>query len=126
MRRRSVLAGVGALAAASGCLGLLSGGQMRVRVLRASTERVADADAHCTLSAAFVEDHEVLERVLSSAVNAPTGEWVTVDTTPDTAEGLASDLGAHCKNAGGIYHYDDEAFVVSVQTADGEPVEHAA
>jgi hypothetical protein len=126
MRRRSVLAGVGALAAASGCIGVLGGDQMRVRVLRASTDRVANADAHCTLSPAFVENHAVLDRVLSSAVNAPTGEWVTVDTDPDTARDLASDLGAHCEKADGIYHYDDEAFVVRVQTAAGETVEHAA
>lgn len=124
MRRRSVLVGVGTLAATSGCLGAFSDDQIRIQVLRASESRAADADAHCTLSPAFVEDHEVLERVLSSAVNAPTGEWVTVDTDPDTARTLASDLGAHCEDAGGVYHYEDEAFVVRVQTTDGETVRH--
>lgn len=99
---------------------------MRVRAMRASEDRATAADAHCTLSPAFVENHAVLERVLSSAVNAPAGKWVTADTDQDTARELATDLGAHCEEAGGIYNFDGDAFVVSVQTADGEAVQHAA
>jgi hypothetical protein len=119
MRRRTVLAAIGALAAASGCSRVLGEEPVRVRVKRASESRAENADTHCGLAESFVVDHPILERVMSSAKTAPVGEWVTTGTDHETGEAIVADLESHCDGADSVYHYDDEAFVVSVRK-DGE------
>lgn len=115
MRRRAVLAAVGALAVGSGCSRVLGEDPVRVRVMRASESRAENADTHCGLAKSFVVDHPVLERVLTSAKTAPVGEWVTTGTNRKTGELIVSDLGEHCERMDGVYHYGDETFVVSVE-----------
>lgn len=89
--------------------------------MRAPEDRIADATRHCTLPAAFVENHPVLERVLSSATTAPRGEWVTAGTDRDVGETLADDLRAHCEYPVDLHHYSGDRFVVRVEE-NGEPI----
>lgn len=121
MRRRTVLAAVGALATGSGCARVLGTDPIRVRVMRAPDDRVENATRHCTLDVEFVENHPVLERVVSSSTTAPRGEWVTAGTELDVGKALAADLREHCEEVGGIYHFDGERFVVRVEK-NGEPM----
>ena len=118
MRRRTVLAAIGALAAGSGCSRVLGDDPVRVRVKRAAESRAENADTHCGIEESFVVDHPVLERVLASAKTAPVGEWVTSGTNRKTGELIVSDLEEHCERVGGVYHYDGETFVVSVEWND--------
>ena len=115
MRRRTVLAAIGAFAVGSGCSQVLGDKPVRVRVKRAAESRVENADTHCGIAESFVVDHPVLERVLVSAKTAPVGEWVTAGTNRKTGELIVSDLEEYCERVGGVYRYDDETFVVSVE-----------
>jgi len=115
MRRRRVLASVAALAAGSGCARVLGSDPVKVRVMRAPEDRRENATRHCALEADFVASHSVLERVLDSASTAPRGEWVTAGASRDVGEALAADLRDHCEHPGGLYHFDEETFVVRVE-----------
>lgn len=117
MRRRSVLLGIAALAAGSGCARVVGEDPIEVRVMR--SEAPGEADAHCDLSESFVAEHPVLDRVLESAATAPEGEWVVAGTDEETGEQLQADLHDYCGNPGGVYHYEDDAYRVRVQTNDG-------
>ncbi|MFB6072133.1 MAG: hypothetical protein ABEJ88_04105 [Halobacterium sp.] len=118
MRRRTVLAGVAALAAGSGCARAVGSDPVTVRVKRPTEDRLAGADERCVLRSSFVEDHPVLERVLSSAKTAPRGEWVTTGTSRKVGEALAADLRSHCEHPGSLYVYGDAAYVVRVTEDD--------
>lgn len=92
---------------------------MEVRVRRASEAAVENADIHCPLSAAFVEAHPALERVLSSATTAPDGEWVVTDVDRETGEALAADLRKRCGQIDAVYQYEADEYRVRVETDDG-------
>lgn len=124
MRRRSVLLGIATLAAGSGCSRVVGEDPVEVRVMRA--EAPGEATAHCDLSASFVTDHPVLERVLESAATAPEGEWVVAGTDVETGDQLLADLRSHCDDPGGVYHYEGDAYRVRVQTNDGTTLTPAA
>jgi hypothetical protein len=115
MRRRTVLGSVASLAALGGCSRVFGSDQVRVRVMR-----VESAGGQCTLSEPFVADNPVLERLLESAWNAPTGEWVTTGTDRETGEVLLAAIEDHCDQQDGVYHYDGESFRVDVQTNTSE------
>jgi hypothetical protein len=122
MRRRAVLAGVGALATLGGCSRLLREDPIDVRVMRVAGDDAEDAAANCRVTQSFVQSHPVLERVLESARNAPTGEWVTAGTDRSTGETLVADLHDHCDSPGGVYHFDGQAYRVRVETNGGNSV----
>jgi hypothetical protein len=117
MHRRRALGALAstALAATTGCLGLLSGESVQVRVKRPPEDRAASAERHCIIERSFVTDHDVLERVLDAAADAPREEWVSTDIDRETGETLAADLRQHCDAVGGVYHYDGGNFVVRVE-----------
>ncbi|MCF2164488.1 hypothetical protein PNP85_13185 [Halobacterium salinarum] len=123
MRRRTVLVGVtGALfGVGGGCLTMGADETARVRAKRPS-ESAGDGETHvCTLSEAFVTNHQPLERVASATVeNAPRGEWVTEDVTREAGDALADDLREHCDATEGPYRYQDTTLVVEVRVLDDD------
>ncbi len=90
---------------------------------------VDDAEAgdhHCELPAGLVDDHDVLERSLASARNAPTDEWVTAETDRDTAESLLAALRDACGDTDGVYRFDGADYRIRVETEDGETLAPAS
>lgn len=120
MKRRAVLAGLGAAGAAAtaGCTDVLGGEPpLRLRAMRAERD---DTDVRCDLSEQLVADHPKLESVLSRAADQPVHEWVTMGVSKETGSDVVTALESHCETAGGLYHYDGEWFFVSVEIVDDE------
>lgn len=117
--RRRLLAGVGTAAAAgisglAGCAGVLgSGKEWKLRAMRADPD---STDHVCELSAAFVDAHPTLAKLLSRADETPQREWTDdVLLTAEQGNQLGADLREHCGDSfRGLYLYEGTYYFVSL------------
>jgi len=120
MKRRAVLASLGAVGAAAtaGCASVLGDEPpLRLRAMRAERD---DTDVRCELPEQFVAEHPKLETVLAQAADEPRHEWVSTGVSEDTGSDIVSGLESNCETVGGLYRYDGEWFFVSVEIVDDQ------
>lgn len=119
MNRRSLLGAAAALGTA-GCLGIVGGEgdgggeEQKPLLVRAMRARGNETDVECDLSREFVAQFPALQESLRKAEDRPVHEWATTGVSEDRAHEVADAIAARCNPTGGIYHYRDEEFFVSV------------
>jgi hypothetical protein len=123
--RRGLLGAVAGAGATAGCLGSALDGvpylgrePVLLRAMRADPEAT---DATCDLPRSVAEAHPELAEILRAAENVPRGEWAKTDVSKDTGAAIFSALEETCgEDAGGLLHYRDEWYFVSVSFRNAE------
>lgn len=120
-------AGVGATAGCAGstldAIPYLGREPLLLRAMRADPEAT---DATCDLPQSVVASHPELEEILRAARDTPRGEWAKTDISKDQGAAIVSALEDACGgNTGGLLHYREEWYFVSVSFRDAaDAAEH--
>lgn len=123
MKRRALLAGVGAVVAGGGVAQVL-GDDDAPYELHVTAATGQETDRRCHLDPETVAEHPVLEDALQAATDLPAGERVTRPLSTEQATAIRYVI-THCEGeSNALYEYRGEWAYVSIFIDDVQLVRH--